>query len=90
MFRIYGQFIKGAVSQSIENDLDARGIERERVQCTVTATDKGNHTVTTTLQMDFLEENDNSPVLNKNDYDTNVRQDANPGTGCVTTMTFIK
>jgi hypothetical protein len=58
----------------VEYDLDAAGKEQEVVSCTVTATDKGGHTVTTQLSITVNEVNDNPPVLNQGSYSYFVSQ----------------
>jgi len=70
----------GIITQTREYDLDANNSKFNTARCTVTATDKGGHTVTTRLDIRINEINDNPPVLNKNKYDFVVPQNAPAGT----------
>ncbi|XP_061188483.1 protocadherin-like wing polarity protein stan [Saccostrea echinata] len=69
----------GSITQSVEYDLDSAGKEQEVVTCTVTATDKGGHTVTTQLSITINEINDNAPVLDKGSYSFFVSQCSSVG-----------
>lgn len=64
----------GLVTLSSEYDLDDVGKTQEVVTCTVTATDKGGHTVSTQLSITVNEINDNAPVLDKGSYSYFVSQ----------------
>ncbi|XP_062616605.1 cadherin EGF LAG seven-pass G-type receptor 2-like [Saccostrea cucullata] len=69
----------GSITQSVEYDLDSVGKEQEVVTCTVTATDKGGHTISTQLSITINEINDNAPVLDKGSYSFFVSQCASVG-----------
>ncbi|KAK3087566.1 hypothetical protein FSP39_007616 [Pinctada imbricata] len=73
-----GRFIMdnrtGIITQATEYDLDEPGQESKNIFCRTTATDKAGHTVTASLWIELEEENDNPPVLNKEDYDFSVQR----------------
>lgn len=59
---IFHRFNTGLITLSSEFDLDDAGKTQEVVTCTVTATDKGGHTVSTQLSITVNEINDNAPL----------------------------
>lgn len=72
--KIFHRFNTGLITLSSEYDLDDAGKTQEVVTCTVTATDKGGHTVSTKLSITVNEINDNAPVLDKGSYSYFVSQ----------------
>lgn len=62
----------GTVTQTRQYDLDQFNIRIYTIKCTVTATDKGGHTVETTLNIRISEENDNPPVFSQAIYYSTV------------------
>lgn len=84
-------FIKiGQITQSVEYDLDSAGKEQEVVTCTVRATDKGGHSVTTQLSIIVNEINDNPPVLDKGSYSYFVSQCTPVGSAIAQVITTDK
>lgn len=64
----------GQVTQTREYELDQYNIKATSATCTVTATDKGGHTVQTKLVIRIKEINDNPPVFSKAIYYQTVAQ----------------
>ncbi|XP_055997768.1 protocadherin Fat 2-like [Ostrea edulis] len=80
----------GQITQSVEYDLDSAGKEQEVVTCTVRATDKGGHSVTTQLSIIVNEINDNPPVLDKGSYSYFVSQCTPVGSAIAQVITTDK
>ncbi|CAL1540134.1 unnamed protein product [Lymnaea stagnalis] len=59
---------------------------KQKYNLTITATDQGNRpqTAITTVLVNVLDENDNSPVFDKSVYKKNVLEDVKPGTTVLT------